>query len=228
LFQTDQTVAALTHIQQLIAQGEHQTLDFKFGITDQRKIARSMVAFSNTDGGTLLIGVKDNGVIAGVRTDEEYFMIEGAASMHCRPEIRFEAKAWNEGGKKVLEIIIPKDSETIHYAHSDDDRWLAWVRVNDQNILANSIWIRVWRRSKTPHGTYLEYTEKEKRLLNHLLHTKTITLTGFCKLAGLNRKIAENILVNLVSLNVVRMQFTEKEVLYSLNPTVDIHTFSPE
>lgn len=186
-----------------------------------------MVAFSNTDGGTLLIGVKDNGIIAGVRTEEEYFMIEGAAALYCRPEIHFEAKAWNEGGKKVLEIIIPRDDTAIHYARNEDDRWLAWLRVNDQNILANNVWVRVWKRNKTPHGTFISYTDREKILLNHLMHAESITMSGFCKLAALNRKTAENVLVNLVSLKVIRMQFTEKAVLYCLEPGVDVHTFSP-
>lgn len=48
-----------------ISEGESQILDFKFALNDSRKIARSMSAFSNTDGGSLLLGVKDNGVIAG-------------------------------------------------------------------------------------------------------------------------------------------------------------------
>lgn len=218
---------SLTHIQKLIAHGEHLTLDFKFGITDQRKIARSMVAFSNTEGGTLLIGVKDNGVIAGVRTEEEYYMIEGAASMYCRPEIRFEAKAWNEGGKKVLEIIVPKDTTAIHYSRNEDDRWLAWLRVHDQNILANNIWIRVWKRSMLPKGTFIAYTDKEKILLNHLLSKESITLSAFCKLAKVNRKSAENILVNLISLRVILMEFTEKAVLYRLDPNADTETFAP-
>ena len=47
------------YIQNLIEQGENQMLDFKFEISDARKIARTLVAFSNTDGGKLLIGVKD-------------------------------------------------------------------------------------------------------------------------------------------------------------------------
>ena len=48
------------HIQKLISEGEHQQLYFKFEIADAHKIARSFVAFANTDGGRLLIGVKDN------------------------------------------------------------------------------------------------------------------------------------------------------------------------
>ena len=66
----------ISPIYKLIAQGEHQQQDFKFCINDSRKIARSLVAFANTDGGRLLIGVKDNGKIIGVRSDEEYYMLQ--------------------------------------------------------------------------------------------------------------------------------------------------------
>jgi predicted HTH transcriptional regulator len=38
------------HIQNLIQEGEHQMLDFKFEISDSRRIARSLAAFANTDG----------------------------------------------------------------------------------------------------------------------------------------------------------------------------------
>jgi len=49
------------YIKNLIEEGEHQQLDFKYEISDSKKIARSLVAFANTDGGRLLVGVKDNG-----------------------------------------------------------------------------------------------------------------------------------------------------------------------
>src|SRR5664280_1693554 len=83
-----------SYIRNLIQSGENQQLDFKFEISDSRKIARTLVAFSNTDGGTLLIGVKDNGKIAGVRTDEEFYMVQAAADMYCKPEITFVSKRW--------------------------------------------------------------------------------------------------------------------------------------
>ena len=62
------------YIHALIAEGEHQQQDFKFEISDARKIAKTLSAFANTDGGRLLIGVKDNGKIAGVRSEEEKYM----------------------------------------------------------------------------------------------------------------------------------------------------------
>lgn len=48
----------------LIQQGEHQTQDFKYCISDSRKIARSLVAFANTDGGRLLIRKDDQNRLA--------------------------------------------------------------------------------------------------------------------------------------------------------------------
>ncbi|MDP4292685.1 MAG: ATP-binding protein [Bacteroidota bacterium] len=69
------------YIRKLIEQGEHQQQDFKFEISDARKIARSLAAFANTDGGRLLVGVKDNGAIAGVRSNEEFYMVELAAQL---------------------------------------------------------------------------------------------------------------------------------------------------
>ena len=58
---------------ELIEEGEHEHQDFKFAITDSKKISRSIAAFANNDGGRLLIGVKDNGSIAGMKGDEEYY-----------------------------------------------------------------------------------------------------------------------------------------------------------
>src|SRR5664280_1035943 len=84
-----------SYIKKLITEGEHQQLDFKFEISDSRKIAKTLVAFANTDGGKLLIGVKDNGNIAGVRTEEEFYMVEAAASMYCKPKVAFEILKWN-------------------------------------------------------------------------------------------------------------------------------------
>ena len=209
-------MSKLSYIQNLISQGEHQTLDFKFGITDSRKIARSMAAFSNAEGGTLLIGVKDNGAVAGVRSEEEYYMIEAAASMYCKPEIPFEAKSYNEEGKTVLEILIPKNDQEIHYAQDDQGKWLEYVRIDDQNILVNNIWIRVWKRGRLPKGTFITFTDHERLLLSSLLAKGNITLSAFCKLAAIPRKKAENILVNLISLKVVNMIFTDQGVLYGL------------
>ena len=50
----------------LIAEGESKTLEFKRELPKNEQIAKTMVAFANTSGGRLLIGVADDGEIVGV------------------------------------------------------------------------------------------------------------------------------------------------------------------
>ena len=49
------------YLQSLIREGEHQQQDFKYRVSDALKLAKSVSAFANTDGGRLLIGVRDDG-----------------------------------------------------------------------------------------------------------------------------------------------------------------------
>lgn len=204
------------YIHKLIGQGEHQKLDFKFEISDSRKIARTLSAFSNTDGGTLLVGVKDNGVIAGVRSEEEIHMVEAAAQMFCKPEVSFQTKEWEVDGKTVLEIFIPTGDNGPYYALSDHNKWLAYLRVEDQNLLANKVLLRVWKGKKREKGVKIKYTDKEKVLLNYLDENKAITMGEFCRIAEISKYKAENILVNFILLDIIGIVFTEKQILYKL------------
>jgi len=204
------------HIRKLISLGENQQLDFKFGITDSKKLAKTLVAFSNTDGGRLLIGVKDNGVIAGVRTEEEFYMVQSAAELYSKPEIYFETNTYSVDGKMVMEIIIPPSKQVPHFAVDENGKWLAYIRVKDQNILANSVMLKVWNKRNFEVGSKIKYSDKVKALLFYLNENKTITLSKFCRIAFISRKEAEKILVDLISTQVIEIVFTDKDTYYQL------------
>ena len=204
------------YLKQMISGGEGQKLDFKFEISDSRKIARTLSAFANTEGGTLLVGVKDNGKIAGIRSDEEYYMLEAAAQLYCKPEVSFTVKQWNTDGKTILEVRIDKSSSPPHFARSDEGSWRAYIRVNDENILANNIMVRVWKRRSRPKGTLIRYTDKEKILFDYLKNNETISLTTFQRITRLNRQTAGNILVNLIVLDILGITFIDKKIVYTL------------
>ena len=204
------------YIRQLSSQGESQTLDFKFEISDASKIARSLVAFSNTDGGKLLIGVKDNGRIPGIHSEEEYYMIEAAAQLYCTPEVPFTFRRWDIEGKTVLEVDIPKGKIKPFLAKTTDGKWMAYIRVNDQNLLANRVLLRVWEMEKTSKGTWIKYGDAEKKLLEYLNNYQKITLSKFSRIAKIPLRLAEEILVNLILPGILEMEFTEKSVYYHL------------
>ena len=211
------------YITDLIAQGEHQQLDFKFEISNARKIARSLVAFANTDGGRLLIGVKDNGRIAGIRSEEEYYMIDAAASMYCKPEIPFESFHRVVQGKQVLEVVVNASSLKPHYARDESNRWVAYLRVDDENILANWILLQVWKRQNRIRGTFITYSEQEKQVLNHLQGGPSVTISTLKAATGIRKRVLSHILINLVSLGVVKMSYREKDFHYELeDPEADL------
>ena len=205
------------YILKLIAEGEHQQLDFKAEVSDARKIARSMVAFANTDGGRLLIGVKDDGSISGVKSEEEVFMLEKAAKFYCRPRIRMEIRRWETKKKSVIEVILLPSENRPHYSQEADGTWVVYIRVGDQNLVANKILLRVWEREKQHIDSVLRFSKVEETLLEYLHDHDTISFGSFCRLARIGGLEAEDVLVNLVSMKILRMKFSEKGVLYCLN-----------
>ena len=191
-------------LEALIAEGEHQRQDFKFEISDSRKIARTLSAFANTDGGRLLIGVKDNGRIAGVRSEEEYYMIEAASERYTRPAVPFTARRWDVGGRTVLEVDIAPGPDRPYLAPDKDDRYVAYLRVADENRPADPTLVLAWQKQRRPNGRLFRLTRPVEALLRHLETHPAISLSEFCRLARIRRPIARHILSDLLALGTLR------------------------
>lgn len=204
------------YIKKLIAEGEHQTLDFKFEISDTKKIARSLVAFANTDGGRLLIGVKDNGIIAGIRSEEEAYMIETAAHLYIKPEVNFTTQNYRVEGKHIMEVIVEPSKHKPHFAPGKDDKLTAYVRVKDENQIANRVIIKLWERQSQTNGIYLKYTEAEKSLLSYVEQNGEITFSKACRIAKVNHNKVENILANFMAIGILEPVFKDHKVSYQI------------
>ncbi len=200
----------------LIAQGEGLHLDFKFEISDAPKIARSLSAFANTDGGTLLIGVKDNGKISGIRSEEEFYMIQNAAMRYCKPEVSFQSKEWLVEGKKVLEITIPKGSRQPYKASDKQGRYRAYIRVNDENILADGVQMKIWQRLKSHKEIRFMNSVEERNLLQCLDADEMLALSFLKKQCGLSSYKVEKLLSEFVLLGLVEMKTTTEDSFFSL------------
>lgn len=204
------------HITNLIKQKENQQLDFKYEINDSKKIAKTISAFANTFGGTLLIGVKDNGNIVGVCSEEEYHMVVAAAQMYCKPKIVFDAKEWHIDGKTILEIIVPKSKSPPVKALLEDNKWIAYIRVKDQNISANRVMLKVWKKKLQKIPIQIKYTETEKTLLNYLKVNNNITLKKYTQIAKISYHVAEKILADFILLNIIEPNLSEKNSSYKI------------
>ena len=227
---------------QEIRQGESQHREFKFRIDSQRKIAKTLVAFANSEGGRLFIGVKDNGVIAGVRGEEELYMLEGAADLHTRPAVRFSAEAHQFEGKIVLVVDIPRSSNKPHEAHEEveDERpmkfglnskghiqpkphtsipishahreWNAYFRQGAANFRANGVLIEYWKREKSSQ----DLKDGDRAVLKVLGEQgeEGATVSRIAKGSGYSTKEVGKILAALISWGLVEFRGTDQGIRF--------------
>ena len=204
------------NIKKLIFEGEGVTLDFKKTITSCEKIARTMVSYANNIGGRLLIGVADDGTIKGVKSeDEERYMITKAAQLFARPALEPVFEEIYVDDKLVLVVEIKESDTKPHYALAEDGKWWVYVRVKDKSVLASKIVVDVLKRSAQDKGVLIEYSSKEKALLEYLDKMQRINVKEYCELLKVSRRSAQRILVNLVLSGVIRIHTTEKEEFYT-------------
>lgn len=205
------------YIHQLVAEGEHDRQDFKFEISDARKIARSISAFANTGGGRLLVGVKDNGKIAGIRSEEEIYMIEAAASMYCQPKVEIETHTYTVEGRTVLKIDIEEASTKPVYALDEENKPKAYIRIDDENILATPVHLKVWQHAKKERGAFVPFTGKEQRLLDLLGERECLTLNQCCRLCKTSRPTMCNLLADFIRFGLVSPAFEGHQFYFKLN-----------
>lgn len=198
----------------LIREGEHQQQDFKFRIDDTKKIARTLAAFANTDGGRLLIGVKDNGKITGINPEEEMHMITAAAEIHCKPTVPFEWKVWQEDMRLVLEVNIPAVAEKPIYAPDEEGKQRVYIRRKDHTLLANKILLQVWKFEK--HGVYRpeKIDDEESRLLAVIDEHEPVTLSKLYKLSPLKKNQVDRLLALFICWKLIDMEIAETGVFY--------------
>jgi hypothetical protein len=115
----------LSEILKIIGQGEGELVEFKDSriLADPFKLARSMSALSNQKGGFILIGVKDDGTIEGLKFQKEHEeRIMNIASEKCSPPVRprFESVSIPEKGDVYVIQISKRENEPYHGVKTRD------------------------------------------------------------------------------------------------------------
>ena len=206
----------IDRIKQYLIDGEGETLDYKQEISSASKIAKTMVSFANNKGGVLLVGVRDNRSIAGIRSEDEKYMLDLAASFYCKPEIELELEEHNIGGKVILECTVPEGKFKPYSAKGEDGKWWVHIRNKDKSLLASKIVVDVLKRQSSNKGTLIKYGKNEEALLKYLEDNDRITLQQFRKMVNISKWRASKILVNLISAGVILNHTHEKMEFYTL------------
>ena len=164
----------------LIHEGEHQQQDFKYQVADACKLAKSVSAFANTDGGRLLIGVRDDGHLSGVRSEEEIYMMHQAAYKYCKPEPSIKFDTYHAEGRTIVVATVPPSARRPVCAQNEEGLMRAYIRIKDENILASPVHLALWRESQKPQGSIITFGDDIHRLLD-VMHNR-LTLNQIVRL----------------------------------------------
>ena len=202
------------YLQSLIKEGEHQQQDFKYRVSDAQKLAKSVSAFANTDGGRLLIGVRDDGQPSGVRSEEEIYMMHQAAYRFCRPEASIKFDTYHIDGRTIVIATVPPSDRRPVCALHDNDKPCAYIRIGDENIVASPVHLAIWRESQNPQGSIMTYTDSVKRLLDSLQDHR-LTLNQLVRRSSLPRHKVITLLSRLIRFHLAQWEYSEQQFLFS-------------
>jgi predicted HTH transcriptional regulator len=207
----------------LIEEGEGFTIEFKRRISSPKKIARTLISFANTKGGTILFGVDDDGDIVGVESEKtEVELIEVAGRDYCDPPIHPAVEIVSFDGRDVIACHVAESCSKPHYFlgegdREDGDNTRVYIRVNDKTLMASREVVKILE-NENPDARPLKLSigENERRLFRYLEQNEKITVRGFGRLINVSDRRASRILVQLVRAGVVRIHTHEREDFFTL------------
>jgi predicted HTH transcriptional regulator len=209
----------LRELEELVRKGEGQRLEFKLKAAYPEKIVREMVAFANSGGGQLFVGVDDDGKIPGCKfAEEERYAIEKALSSHTKPKInyRFEFIPINRKRSVLHYNIFETRRKPIYYLHDPSKRGKAFVRVDDKSMQASKEMVEILKRSKNKKSYPISLNTSARLLFQYLDTHGKITLEDFVDLTQLTRNRASQMLVNLVISNILNIEVGDRMDFYSM------------
>jgi predicted HTH transcriptional regulator len=203
------------YLQSLIREGEHQQQDFKYRVSDAQKLAKSVSAFANTDGGRLLIGVRDDGNMSGVRSEEEIYMMHLAAYRYCRPEASIKFDTYHVDGRTIVVATIPPSERRPICAVDEKGKLRAYIRIADENIVASPVHLDIWRELQNPEGAMMIYTDSVKKVLK-VLQEQRLPLNQIVRRSRIPRYKAITILAQLIRFHIAHWEYTDQQFLFGL------------
>ena len=209
------------YLLRLIKEGEHQQQDFKYRVADACKLAKSVSAFANTDGGRLLIGVRDDGHLSGVRSEEEIFMMHQAAYKYCKPEASIKFDTYHVDGRTIVIATVPTSERKPVCAINEVGEERAYIRIADENIVASPVHLAIWREQQSERGAMMTYTDTVQQLLR-AMHSEApkgkpqlFTLNQLVRRSRIPRHKVITLLARLIRFGLARWQYADQQILFS-------------
>ncbi len=133
-----------TELLEIISRDEDSKHQFKANVTNETSLAQEMVAFSNSGGGTLFIGVSNDGTFSGLERDDISRLnqlVSNAASQQVRPPINPQTENIATPEGLVMRVVVPDgiskpymDKNGVIWVKSGSDKRKATAREEIQRL----------------------------------------------------------------------------------------------
>jgi len=129
---------SIADLRALAVKGEDSARQFKANITNAESLAAEMAAFANSEGGTILIGVADDGSIPGLSQQDVFRinqLIGKAASQLVRSPLTVTTEnLLLDDGRIVIVVTVPKGIDKPYF----DNNGVIWLKVGADKRRVNS------------------------------------------------------------------------------------------
>jgi predicted HTH transcriptional regulator len=200
------------HLSRLLAQGEGSRLEFKRTLSSAYRIARTLAAFANTSGGTLLIGVDDSAQVVGILSEyQEVGVLEEAATFLIKPPLSFQYETITTPAGLVLAVNVPVSDERPHTVLDARVNRTIYVRQGDKSVPTDRLLPDTDRADPT-----LLQTPAVKTLLQFLRKNDSITPARLAQLVNFSEQRANKMLLTLAAQGVLLRVDRPKPAQFSL------------
>ncbi len=207
----------MTHEQilDLIWEGEGSRLDFKLRVHRSERFSRVIASFANNNGGILLIGVDDFGIIQGCDEEREIGLLKDAAGYFCDPPVEIDVTSSTEMGKTVLVVRIAESTNKPHMIVRKDGTRKAYIRVDDKSMPVGRKMEQVLRNEDFLQSDR-KLDSKEQLLLDYLSENERVTAAEYRRLINIGERRARRILYKMMQEGWINFHEDSKSGFYTL------------
>ncbi len=202
-----------------IREGEGPQLDFKTTITSQAKIAKSMVAFANSRGGKIVIGVEDKGFLVGVDVEGEKYELEKAANQFCSPQVDLQYQKIEHQGKYVLIAEVRESRQKPHYAfNKKKTNQQLYIRIGDECIVPPNFIEKMLKNGEL-NVTFRtnDYQRTKRELISYLKEKTSINPQEFATWQRISERNAKRMLIDYTFEGILKITDSKDQVFSLYN-----------
>ena len=107
---------------------------------------------------------------------------------------------------------MPPSTKRPVCALDEEGRQRAYIRINDENIVASPVHLALWRESQKPQGAMITYNDDIRRLLDVI--QSPMTLNQIVRMSRLPRPKVITLLARLIRFGTLRWEYTNQQFLF--------------